>query len=92
MKYSKIGMELAYALFMSLFDIINEECKIPSVRKSILQYVAEHTICYPQKTTAATPKFGLTTPPINSCAELSENETDDEFDNITDIHFTEILE
>ena len=49
MKYSKIGMELAYALLMSLFDTINEERKIPSVRKSILQYVAEHTICYPQK-------------------------------------------
>lgn len=65
MKYSKIGTELAYALLMSSFDTINEERKIPSVRKSILQYVAEHTICCPQNMNAATPKFGLTTPPIN---------------------------
>lgn len=92
MKYSKIGTQLAYALLMSSFDTINEERKIPSERQSILQYVAEQTICSSKKTTATTPKFGLTTPTINSCAELSENETDDDSEEITDIHFTEILE
>ena len=59
MKYSKIGTELAYALLMSSFDTINEEPKMPSVRKSIVQYVADHTIC-PQKIAAATPNIGIT--------------------------------
>lgn len=92
MKYSKIGTELAYALLMSSFDAINEQRKNTFERHSIIQHMIEQITSSSSDSIAVTPKFGLTTPPINSCIELSEDESDDENDEVTDSQFTEILD
>ena len=91
MRYSKVGTELAYALLMSVFDRYNEDMKKPSDRKSLLQYVTEHII-EPKEFVSLPPKFGLTTPPRDSCIELEETELNDEENEISDSHFIQLLE
>ena len=87
MKYSKIGTELAYVLIMSSFDTINEQRKETSERQSIIQYVTELKMGTNSESTSVTPKFGLTTPPKNSCVEFSEEESSDENEDITAGHY-----
>ena len=93
MKYSKVGTELAYALLMSVFDRYNEDMKKPKDRKSLLQYLTEHIIEPNKEFVSMPPKFGLTTPPRDSCIELEEMEFNDDEDNeISDSHFIQLLE
>ena len=95
MRYSKVGMELAYALLISVFDRYNEDVKKPSERKSILEYVTQHLIGPKSESNVLPPKFGLTTSPRQSdisTAMLQETESNEEDDGVSDSHLIELLE
>jgi hypothetical protein len=92
MKYSKIDTELAYALLMSSFDTINKQRKEPCERKGVIQYTTEQIRMCSSSISVVTPKFGLTTPPINLCIDLSEDKSGDDDGEITAVLLIEILD
>ena len=94
MKYSKVGVELAYALLMSEFDRHNEDIKRPSERQSVLQYKTECILGSKNMATVKPPKYGLLTSENHKCSHLEEEvEQDEDLEgDIDDNDIVEIIE
>ena len=94
MKYSKVGVELAYALLMSEFDRHNEDGKRPFDRQSVLQYKTECILGSNNMATVKPPRYGLITSENIKCSNLEgEAEEGEDLDgDIDDNDIVEIME